>query len=235
MTFPRARLTVAACLFIAWLGYLLLLVVITRHTIVLSRPQFLESDLWVRAELTDKDGKPAAKAKIVELFWYKYPALLKLKDQTITISNLPDAALQGYVGPGQYILALRKVGTEDIPMYVVTMVPSSPGYLATRDAPFVNVELRSAGSQPERIAALAVDILGMDAEQANDRVKVVKAGGMTTLVRGVPREKAMEFAQAVDELGAKEPPEVMFAPDDVRIYPWTPETQAQIEQLVAAR
>src|SRR5947209_10924312 len=105
MTFPRARLTVAACLFAAWQGYLLLLVIVTRHTIVLSRPQFLVSDLWVLAELTGEE-KPDRKAQILDLYWFKNPADRNLKDKTITVSNLPEAGPQGYIGPGKYIRPL---------------------------------------------------------------------------------------------------------------------------------
>jgi hypothetical protein len=232
MTFPRARLTVAACLFVAWLGYLLLLVVLTRDTIVLSRPQFLISDLWVLAELTtDKDGRPAAKAKIIDIFWFKHPADQNLRDQTITIPNLPETGPQGYTGSGKYILPLRKLEEAGVAMYVVTPVPASPGYVSA----FVNVGLMQAGAQPERVARLAVDILGMDADDARTRVNVVKGGGFTMLVRGVPREQAVAFAHAVEDLGTKDAAEVAITPDDVRIYPWTPQTQEQIEQLVAAR
>lgn len=231
MTFPRARLTVAALLFAGWLGYLLLLVVLTRHTIVLSRPQFLVADLWVLAEVTGDEGKPNPKVKVLDLFWFKSPAMLKLKDQTIAIGNLPDAGPQGYVGPGKYILPVKKIEMANIPMYIVPPVPVSPGYVEAFD----NIDLFSAGTDPKRTARLAVEMLGLDPDVARQRVDVVKDGGFMTLARNVPHERAMAFVFAAREVGEKGAPELRRVPNDVRIYPWTPETKEQIEEMVAAQ
>jgi hypothetical protein len=233
MTFPRARLTVSVLLFAAWLGYLLLLVLMTRHTIVLSRPQFLVSDLWVLAEVTGED-RPDRKAKVLELFWYRSPADLKLKDQTITVANLPEAGPQGYIGPGKYMLALQKKEAAGVTMYVVAAIPTSPGY-DYRSAAFVNVMLVGGGPNAKRVAQLAHEHLGIDQEEAEARLGVIAGGGVTMLARGVPRERAMEFVHALGEIDAKDRPQVDFQPYDIRIYPWTPATKEQIEELVAAR
>jgi hypothetical protein len=229
MTYPRVRLTVAAALFAVWLSYLLWLVLLTRHTIVLSRPQFLVADLWVLAEVTGEAGKPDRKAKIVDLFWYKNPADRKLKDQTITIANLAETGSQGYRGAGKYIVPLQKKEAAGQILYVVAAIPLSPGY-DWRTAAYVNVMLWNAGPESKRIAQLAQEYLGLDPQEAVARAQ---AAGM--LARGVSRERAVAFVHALDEIEGKNPPHVQLTPYDIRIYPWTPETQEQIEELVQAR
>ena len=51
MTRSRLRLTLAVCLFLAWIGYLAFLVVRTRDPVILARPQFLETDVVIVAAL----------------------------------------------------------------------------------------------------------------------------------------------------------------------------------------
>ena len=47
---PRVRLVLSGSLFLAWIGYLAYLVAITRNPVILSRPQFLEANVYVLAE-----------------------------------------------------------------------------------------------------------------------------------------------------------------------------------------
>jgi hypothetical protein len=124
MLSAKARLAVAAALFLGWLGWLGYLVSQTREPIVLSRPQFLVSNLHVIATLTGSDT-PDTEVTIKEVAWAGSAADIKAGDR-INIPNLkgvgPD---QGWRGPGDYILPLMKWkdGT-----YRITPVPPSPGY-----------------------------------------------------------------------------------------------------------
>ncbi len=233
MTFPRARLVVSACLFLAWLGYLLYLVLLSRHTVVLSRPQFLVASLCVIGEVGDKDRQPDPEVRVVDVVWSDSPADGKLKDTKVHVANLADAGPQGYIGPGTYILALNKMGPPTVPLFVVTPVPSSPGYVPA----FVNVRLYAPGPEPARAVRLAHADLGLDEADARDLVKAATVKTPVLLVRNVRRERALKFVNDLEEgsRGAKDGPEVALPANDIRIYPLTPETRAQLDELIAAR
>lgn len=226
MTYPRVRLTVAAALFIGWLGYLLYLVVASRDTIVLSRPQFMTAEQWILAEVADDDGKPAEKVEVLEVFRSVRPVEAK-NGQQIIVWNLPEAAKQGYQGPGKYILPLDTVRkTPKELLAKIQLVPPSPGYVPA----FVNVQLWTPGQDVDRTANLASEILGVDREVAHkeiDRLIAAQARPVT-LAKAVPREWAVEFKKQVEENGA----DVGLAGDNVRIYPWTPATKDQIDELL---
>ena len=59
MVFPKARVGVAAALFVGWLSFLLYLVIVTRDPIIVSRPQILVSNLCILAKIEERDGRPA--------------------------------------------------------------------------------------------------------------------------------------------------------------------------------
>jgi hypothetical protein len=231
MTFPRARLVVSATLFLAWLGYLLLLVNLSRNTIVLSRPQFLVARLWVVAELADNGGKPAPEVRVVDVAWSADPADQQLKGARITIGNLPEATGQGYIGPGPYILPLRKTPDKNAAFRIVT-VPPSPGY----NPAFVKVTLFDAGADPKRTAEAASEHLGLSAEEAGRRVEAVVKGTPTVLAEHVPHDQAEAFRRALAGDGpAPHGLDLDFVGNDIRIYPRTPETGEQLDELRSAR
>src|SRR4051812_4381502 len=60
MSAGKARLTAAAIVFVAWLGWLMVLALTAGKPTVVSRPQFLVADLYVVAELQDGKHKPVA-------------------------------------------------------------------------------------------------------------------------------------------------------------------------------
>jgi hypothetical protein len=123
MVFPRARLIVAACLFVGWLGFLLFLVIQNQRMIVLSRPQFLAASLYVIADVRGTEEKPASQVKIERVAWAKAAGDHNLTGQTIDVKNLADLGkAQGYAGPGPYILPLREVGGQG---YEIVPVPPS--------------------------------------------------------------------------------------------------------------
>jgi hypothetical protein len=225
MTFPRARLAVAATLFVAWLGYLFSLVLLSWHTVVLSRPQFLVTNLCVVADLSDAaDGKPARTVKIDQVFWSNRPA--DLKGAKIEIANLADAAPQGYSGPGKYILPLQEKLTKAGPVYRIAVVPSSPRY----EPAFVDVVVYAVGADKERAIRLASEFLGLsdaDARASIDRVAADKQP--VTLARHVATEQYRLFRDGLPSAL------IEAASNDVRIYPVTAETLEQLEEIVKTR
>jgi hypothetical protein len=233
MTFPKARMWVSGLLFLAWLGYLLTLVLISRHEIVLSRPQFLVAGLCVLAEVADDNGVPSREATILEVLWSAGPADTKLKGEKVTVANLADAGPQGYIGPGKYFLPLDRIGPPEIPFFRVTPVPSSPGFVPA----FVNVKMFSPGPDPERAARLAQEFLGLDRETAERDMQDAAKGITVMLARNVPREKAVKFLHALveGEDDKKEHAEVALPGNDIRIYPLTAETKEQVGELIAAQ
>ena len=101
MTFPRARVLVSLCLFVAWLGFLFYLV-LERRTIVVSQPQFLISQAIVVVEV--RDGAPDAQISVKDVLWSADAKDRQLKE--ITLADLGHA--QGYQGAGVYVVPLRK-------------------------------------------------------------------------------------------------------------------------------
>ncbi len=127
MVFPRARLAVSALLFVAWISFLFYLVLITRDTIVVSRPQILVADLLVVAQLHQgENGKPATGAVVERVLWPGTEKDLKEKS-TILLEELQDIGEpQGWRGPGSYVLPLRRKGSEQEPRYELTPLPQLP-------------------------------------------------------------------------------------------------------------
>jgi hypothetical protein len=120
MVFPRARAVVAGLLFVAWLGFLLHLVLASRHLIVLSRPQFLVATRYVVAEVQEADGNPAPRVK-AEVVW---AADRGFAEGDLDVVNLPNVGpTGGWQGPGKYILPLWKTPRG----YAVPPTPPAPG------------------------------------------------------------------------------------------------------------
>ena len=131
----RWLLVVSAILFVAWIGYLLYLVIETARPtvqlwppritksqpVVLSRPQLLISTLDVIADVQARNGQPEPDVTIEAVQWppsqQDRPAQKQIK-----VSNL--VGCEGWKGPGRYILPLVKNGEE----YRVARIPPSPGF-----------------------------------------------------------------------------------------------------------
>ena len=85
MTFPKARVIVAACLFLGWLGFLLYLVIDSR-TVVLSKPQFMLAPVYAVVEFPQKRGVVySGSGTIIEVLWSADPADQKLVGQPIHV------------------------------------------------------------------------------------------------------------------------------------------------------
>ena len=117
----RWRLIVAASLFAGWIGYLAYLAATTRHPVVLSRPQFLISNLDVIAEVEIADGAPHL--TVTKVHWPPQDAA-EFEGKAITLTtDLRDCP--GWQGPGTYILPLMRDAKGS---YQVAPIPPSPGY-----------------------------------------------------------------------------------------------------------
>lgn len=112
------RLVLAIVLFAAWIGWLAHLALTASRPIVLSRPQFLVSNLDVIAQLTSPD---AAEVPVQGVHWPP-AAKARFEGKKLRIANLAECA--GWAGPGPYILALTGSGEN----FRVAPTPPSPGY-----------------------------------------------------------------------------------------------------------
>jgi hypothetical protein len=130
----KAWLAVTVVAFVGWLGYLGYLVAErpAGGTVVLSRPQFLVSDLDVVA--TVKQNSDVVTVR--EVLYPPDPQAQALKGKEITITNLAACHPPGRGGEanpdrkadGDYLLALQDPGPGG-KEYRVTITPPSPGFL----------------------------------------------------------------------------------------------------------
>jgi hypothetical protein len=127
MMMARLRLVLAASLFAAWIGWLVYLATTTTHPVVLSRPQFLDSDLDVIAKVNGDADHPQPTITEVEVVWARSRRDGKLT--ALTVAGLADLSKKdGWQGPGRYILPLRKTEGEIGTTYKLAGVGSSPGF-----------------------------------------------------------------------------------------------------------
>jgi len=129
----RLPLLLATVLFAGWMGWLAYLVISMKATlppgatrpVVLSRPQFLVSNLDVIAEVPAYDRDPV-EVTVREVHWPKEKQ--NLVGKKINVSRLPECR-DDWVAPGEYILALMPLGETG---YQVVRVPQSPGFPSGR-------------------------------------------------------------------------------------------------------
>ncbi|MCI0684163.1 MAG: hypothetical protein L0Y71_18800 [Gemmataceae bacterium] len=123
MTFPKARIAVAALLLVGWLGYLAYLVAMTRDAVILSRPQILVSNLCILATISDRDGGPDPRVQVAKVLW---PATddQQLEGRELVLEDLADVgAAQGWSGANEYLLPLTVRQQANDTTYEVTMLP----------------------------------------------------------------------------------------------------------------
>jgi hypothetical protein len=121
MTSAKTRkvlLVLASLAFGAWITYLIVLAIISRRPVVLSRPQLLVADVVVIARVEDRE---AGKGKVVRIVWAKEKTNLTA-DQEIAVANLSSST--GWTTAEEYILPLTVEGG----IYMVTRLPRTPGY-----------------------------------------------------------------------------------------------------------
>jgi hypothetical protein len=124
MSAAKVRLAVTAALFLAWIGWLGYLAATTTRPEVLSRPQFLVSNLYVIADLTGSADRPGALITVKEVGGSAKDNATIKPGSSLEVENLPRVN-QGWAGPDSYILPLSRNqdGT-----FRLTPVPPSPGY-----------------------------------------------------------------------------------------------------------
>jgi len=153
------RLALTALLFLGWIGYLLYLVLILpigphKEPLVLSRPQFLVSDLDVVARVDSLTG-PVVVEQVV------YPAsgpAQRLVGATIVVTNLADCQPlppppppppqieelrmpTDFTGPGRYILALRPTAlVPAVRSFGLLASPQPNSFLAVAFTPWPELE-----------------------------------------------------------------------------------------------
>jgi hypothetical protein len=117
MKASKVRLVLALLLFGFWTAWLVYLTITTTRPIVLSRPQFLVSQLDIIASL-EKSGQREVAVK--EVCWP--PQDHGLVGKTLSLESMSEA--EGFSTPGDYILPLTRDGEE----YKITPLPRSPGF-----------------------------------------------------------------------------------------------------------
>jgi hypothetical protein len=118
------RLAAAATLFIAWIGYLAYLVAITREPVILSRPQLLDANLYMVAKIDGTADKPNDKVHVLAVPWSKADAGL-VGTEIIVVDLEKCTELNGWVGPGEYIVPITKTPAGN---YRLAEIPLSPGF-----------------------------------------------------------------------------------------------------------
>jgi len=129
MVFPKARIAVAALLVVGWLGYLLVLVAMTRDPVVLSRPQILVSNLIVLAKIDAHEGGPNPRVHVKKVLWSADDDK-ELEGRELLLEDLVDIGKeQGWAGATEYLVPLmaRKIGRGVV--YEVTPLPNMPGFV----------------------------------------------------------------------------------------------------------
>jgi hypothetical protein len=208
MVFAKARLLVAAGLFVAWIGFLVVLVAQTRDPVILSRPQLAVSGLVVVATVAEKDGRPATTINIKKVA----VGDAKLAGTSLDVEGLADCGkAQGWAGPGDYIVPLTLRPGEGGTTYEVTPLPKVPGFNPT----FETIELLQVGPDQEKVAALVSQLLGGN--------KDMVARGI--LRRNVPTLEAVELKKKLE--GAKAGVRLIEA--ESRIYRATPDALRQLD------
>jgi len=120
------RLVLAVSPFVIWTGWPLYLTITTSRPVVLSRPQFLVSQLDVIAALEKPTGA-STQITVKEVCWPKSEE--KWVGKTITVEGL--SRFEGFIGPGDYILPLTRDGEH----YRITPLPPSPGFSGSMAKP----------------------------------------------------------------------------------------------------
>jgi hypothetical protein len=107
MNLRKVWLLVTAGLFVAWMTYLIVLAATHRHTVVLSRPQFLVSQLDVIAHFDSADELEKSDHMKVKEVRFPVPEKSDLAMQELQVVNLSSCS-ESWDGPGDYILPLEQ-------------------------------------------------------------------------------------------------------------------------------
>jgi len=140
------RFIVAAGLFVVWICFLAVLAATTTQPVVLSRPQFLVSEVDVIAQVVQGKDGPDPEVTVTEVRWPAHASpsppggeggvrgaekeMENLVGKKITVLNIKQC--DGWQGPGPYILPLRKAEKDG---FMVASAPMSPGFEPMKSRP----------------------------------------------------------------------------------------------------
>jgi hypothetical protein len=126
----RVWFGIALTAFLGWTGWMTYVAITAADPIVVSRPQIYSSPIVVAAEVPAGEGTPR---EVTITHVYRGQKLLAVaetetqpKELKIVVSNLGEA--RGWVGPGEYILALERITLPEGVTYEVVTTPISPGF-----------------------------------------------------------------------------------------------------------
>ncbi len=247
MTFPKVRVVVFAVLFLAWLGFLLFLVVETKKTHV-ARPQFLVAQAVLLASVRDDDGKADPDVTVKEVLWGGKK--LHAGQQLRLTDLLGLQKVQGYAGSGDYVIPLMQHGAG----WQIAPI-ATPGYARPKASlSHATLEIIDAGGNQELVLERLLAYAKEKPREADDLpdpflpaialsylgrayfLGPIDWDQMIDLPRG-PIRRRLPFADALtlkDELenaGAK----VIISPVELRIYPATPEVRAGVDEILSIK
>ncbi len=248
MTFPKARLAVSLCLFLAWLGFLGYLVY-ESSPVNLSHAQFAVADAVVIAEVRDNGGQAVPEVTVREVAWcadWHDRASLRGKLQLPELMSCN--AKQGYVGPDVYILPLHKVNS----FFVVAPVRTpGPNLEALRTPSHGTLHIFDAGDRPERVLERLIQYARAKPQVAQGLLKPLEKSiaecvaarllrpdvepqmiiTEVDLPRRLPIDDAERLAKELRGLDAK----VQLRAEELRIYSATARTRGQLNAIIAAK
>jgi hypothetical protein len=231
MTFPKARVVVSLCLFLAWIGFLLFLV-IDSPKLVISQPQFRTASLWVVAEVGEDSGWPNPRITVTDVLWrtaQKEPQ--NLVGQRLTIPILVECRkAQGFVGPGKYILPLVEYPRPEMTSkFELAPIPRVQGY----PEPVMTlgkVLITDAGAHPDKVTAALISKAKWDKDEAESHLAALSKRTISEIVvvNRRPKIEIYPLVKLFKDLGAR----CEWHPEDVRIYPATAQALAEVQDLL---
>ena len=218
MASPKARIGVAAALFVGWILYLVYLVAGTRDPIIVSRPQILAADVCILAKVAANGSRPSPRVQVTDVFG-SADDVKALADQSLTLDDLFDLdASSGWTGADAYILPLRRKREDNGVSYELAAIPAMPGFRPSH----VAVDLVLAGPKRAEVAAYLQEALSIGAKQADAMTL-----GPATLKRFVSPEVGNKMHDDLTNLGAR----VQLIGSETRIYRATEDALRQLREL----
>jgi hypothetical protein len=241
MTFPKARLVVSLCLFVAWLAILGYLVA-ERNSIVLSSPQFALAQAIIVAEV--QEGKSSVKIKEDAWCVNKADGDLLKKDKEIELPEvLGCGKAQGFVGSGVYIIPLNK------PHGYYEIAPINPG--TPRNYSHAGLFIKDGGPNPDAVIDLLLQrtkdkphakhftqpLVPLFVHNLLDRIRWPDAPLELRIHElELPRRLPIEDARGLrDDLKRLKAEVQLMHVAELRIYPLSSQTQRQLDSIVAAK
>jgi hypothetical protein len=238
MTFPKARLIVSLCLFLAWLGFLGFLVS-ERYTIILSQPQFALAEAYVIVTIKADDATAAVK----EVAWCAHPADRELltKKPLVLPELVSLGKAQGFMGPGDYILPLVRSSN----YFEIAPVRTGGARHLDHAALYVsdggqNIDavlkrlLRYAEEKPQHAVGLVEPAIARYAatRMLLPHFDVALGFHDLELPRRLPLADAKKLQQDLIALGAKVQ---LYRGAELRIYPDLAQTRSQLAKIIVAK